>query len=64
MVYQVVQQVKLLLQELCSSFGMHDPPDLEQKLSFNALPPPSPSAGAIAPDSKHVSSWLAMLTLK
>lgn len=49
----VVQQVKLLLQELCSSFGMHDPPDLEQKLSFNALPPPSPSAGATAPHSKH-----------
>ena len=34
---------------------MHDPPDLEQKLSFNALPPPSPSAGSVAPDSKHVS---------
>ena len=54
-IFQIVQQVKLLLRELCVSFTMNDPPDLEQKLSFNAVPPPSPAAGAVAPDAKHVS---------
>ena len=52
-------QVKLLLVELCRVFDMSMPPDLEQKLSFNALPPPSPAAGSVAPDARDVSFYMS-----
>ena len=35
----MLQQVKQLLRELCSSFGMEEPPDLDERLNLSAVPP-------------------------
>ena len=35
----MLQQVKLLLRELCRSFGMEEPPDLDERLNLSTIPP-------------------------
>lgn len=34
----MLQQVKLLLRELCTAFSMEEPPDLEERLDIVSLP--------------------------
>lgn len=38
LIFQVLQQVKLLLRELCAAYGMEEPPDLEDRLDLVSVP--------------------------